>query len=88
MKDLFGIEIDRPQKKGPKRYSWTRAYAAEPGTGPEGESCKTCNFYSLIHYSRDYRKCGLRVASWTHGPGSDILASSPACSKWEPKSND
>lgn len=84
MKDLFGNDLDAPAVKGPKRYPWNRAYAAEPGTGPKGESCRSCRFYTLVHYSKAYRKCGLRITSWTHGPGSDILASSPACSKWEP----
>ena len=27
--------------------------------------------------------CGLMRKYWTNGPGTDILARSPACKKWE-----
>ena len=32
-----------------------------------------------------YRKCLLMRAHWTHGPGTDIKASYPACKHWEPQ---
>lgn len=32
---------------------------------------------------KSYIKCELRRETWTHGEGTDILAGSPACSKWE-----
>ena len=60
-------------------------YAATPGTGPTGETCKSCKHYSG-HRTRPgtmFRKCGLMESIWTHGPGTDIKAGSPACSKWE-----
>ncbi len=63
------------------------SYADVPGTGPAGETCKTCKHYGGVRLSRLYRKCELTKAQWTSGPGTDILASAPACSKWE-KSND
>ncbi len=55
-----------------------------PGTGPVGETCKTCLHYCRVRY-RDklYRKCGAIEFRWTHGPGTDICASWPACSSWE-----
>jgi len=55
------------------------AYAAMPGSGPEGRKCKECANY-VRQYSRTRRpfpKCG-RVKS-TRGKGTDILANSPAC---------
>lgn len=86
MKDMFGNEIDiaearrilhskTPQKKG---------YAAPPGTGPEGETCRSCLHYrSVCGGSKSFPKCMLMRESWTHGYGSDILARAPACRKWE-----
>ena len=64
-----------------------RGYAAQPGTGPEGETCKTCQHkVTCGNYSgKHYIKCKLREAAWTNGEGTDILARSPACSKWEKK---
>ncbi len=64
-----------------------RGYAAEPGTGPEGETCKTCQHKVTCgnYGGKHYIKCKLREATWTNGEGTDILARSPACSKWEAK---
>lgn len=59
------------------------SYADVPGTGPAGETCKSCRHYFLKEMGNTYRKCELMRAHWTGGPGTDILASAPACSKWE-----
>jgi hypothetical protein len=60
-----------------------RATPAKPGTGPEGETCKTCKHYCRVHYhDKVYLKCGLMRAEWSHGPGTDIKASYPACKEW------
>lgn len=66
-------------KKRSKHYVQQRGYAAPPGTGPAGETCGSCEH---IVRGRKYRKCELIRAKWTHGPGTDILARAPACSKW------
>lgn len=59
-------------------------YAAPPGTGPAGETCKTCaNYTHRDNVAGSYRKCWLMRDVWTGGPGTDILARSPACSRWE-----
>lgn len=60
-------------------------YAAPPGTGPANETCRSCKHYTYneTRTTRTYRKCNLMRTIWTHGPGTDIKASSPACSKWE-----
>jgi hypothetical protein len=55
-------------------------YIMPPGTGPAGETCGSCRH---IARSRRFRKCGLARMKWTHGFKTDILARSPACSRWE-----
>jgi hypothetical protein len=59
------------------------AYAAQPGTGPEGESCRTCEHSYARQFTKNYWKCGLVPA--TGGPGTDIRLKSAACEKWEPR---
>lgn len=63
-----------------------KGYAATPGTGPEGEKCKTCAHYTHNRGSegrrRPYPKCAIMRPFWTNGPGTDIKASSPACRHW------
>jgi len=63
-----------------RHHIMQRGYANPPGTGPSGETCGSCKH---IFRTKRYRKCELRKATWTHGPGSDILARSPACKSWE-----
>ncbi len=60
-----------------------RGHAAAPGTGPAGETCKSCAHYTLRRYAKVYRKCGLMESKWTGGGATDIRAADPACSKWE-----
>lgn len=62
-----------------------RAYAAKPGTGPDGEICRTCSHSYARRFSKNYWKCGLVPA--TGGQGTDIRLKSPACSKWEAKAS-
>lgn len=89
-KDLFGDDIPpdvvepvaNPTKK--RRKTTPKGYAAPPGGGPKGETCKTCEHYCRVGgHSKAYRKCGLVRARWTNGPGTDILAKSPACAMWK-----
>lgn len=58
-------------------------YAAPPGTGPEGETCKTCKHIYRKRLAGTYIKCDLMRAIWTGGGGTDIKAGSPACARWE-----
>lgn len=60
-------------------------HAWQPGSGPDGETCKTCKHYATRRMSKVYRKCALVRDQWTSGSGTDIKASDPACKKWEPK---
>ncbi len=62
-----------------------RGYAYPPGTGPKGETCKTCEHIFRNRLAKTYLKCELAKARWTGGGGSDILAGSPACKAWEAK---
>lgn len=89
MNDLFGVEIrsEPPklthyghQKRKPTK---PRGYAMPPGTGPAGETCRTCRHSSYVEHAKRYYKCGLMRAIWTGGPGTDIKLKSPACAKWE-----
>lgn len=94
MTDLFGNPIipDGPAMTPAERRKLTRrepvpkGYAAEPGTGPEGETCRTCKHHAIMQYAKSYHKCELRRATWTGGRGTDILVRSPACKMWEPGS--
>ena len=88
MRDMFGNEITVEEarellKRTKRKPTPPKGYAAPPGTGPVGETCKTCRHYALRHFSKTYRKCGLMMAHWTGGPGSDIRAGAPACRLWE-----
>ena len=60
-------------------------YAAPPGTGPEGKTCRDCKHKLRLGNfgGKSYLKCDLRRATWTCGEGTDILARTPACSKFE-----
>lgn len=70
-----------PEKRKP---TVKNGYAALPGTGPDGMTCKDCQHKrSMGNYGgKRYIKCELRRETWTHGEGTDILASSPACSQF------
>lgn len=101
MKDLFGNEIlnDRPAPRhgksigfvwGPrgtsKRDERPRGYAAAPGTGPAGETCKSCNnaVRTSTRSDKTFWKCILLRRLWSASYGTDIRASAPACSFFTP----
>lgn len=90
--DLFGIRMragartDAERRREQRRLSeQPRGYAARPGTGPAGETCKTCRHsYRVQSRSRKtFWKCGL--VKETHGAKTDIRLKSPSCSRFEPK---
>lgn len=104
MTDLFGQEIFEPvilvdRHGNKKRSEIPKGYAAQPGTGPKGETCKTCKWYvSLRYHDKTYPKCGLKATrkviskpgqptrigvNWSHCYASDIRAKSPACRLWQ-----
>ncbi|MEN9575632.1 MAG: hypothetical protein RL514_3487 [Verrucomicrobiota bacterium] len=60
-----------------------KGYARPPGTGPAGEKCKTCDHcWRVEGGSKFFFKCDVIQFRWTHGPGTDIKANSPACELW------
>ena len=61
----------------------TLCVPAQLGTGPKGETCRSCKHYVRRIYSKPYRKCGLMRRLWTRGAATDIKASWPACGRWE-----
>jgi hypothetical protein len=73
-----------------RRVPKDRGHAAPPGTGPDGETCGTCEHYVRreTEARRVYRKCGRMEAQWTGGLGTDIRAKDKACSQWEARSGD
>lgn len=92
MRDLFGNVITEAearallaQSRKSRKPTQPKGYAAPPGTGPEGETCKTCAHIHRNEMSKTYLKCGLMSAHWTGGPATDIRAGWPACRLWEPK---
>ena len=87
--DLF--HLDRALTPEERKRLRTRfrskktGHAAPPGTGPLGETCKSCKHLYRHKMSRTYLKCGLMQAVWTSGYGTDVRAGDPACKKWEKK---
>lgn len=53
------------------------------GTGPNGETCRTCKHATKISYANTFYKCELARAGWTGGKATDIKLRWPACAKWE-----
>lgn len=63
-----------------------KGYPANPGTGPEGKTCRDCRFKVTIRSnsgSKSWIKCELAKKLWTNGQGTDIKAGSPACRLFE-----
>lgn len=85
MKDIFGKELSLSEARAlvSSKRTQRRGYAAPPGTGPEGETCKSCRHLSRKEMGKTYLKCGLMKMAWTGGSGTDVLAKAPACRLWE-----
>lgn len=83
--DLFG-EVP-PSVPKVSTAGQAHGYAAMPGTGPVGETCGSCRHLYRKRMAKTYLKCLLYQTRWTGGHGSDVLAGSPACQKWQPKTS-
>ena len=89
--DLFGQDLyartPLERKRAKRRAKETpRGYYAPPGTGPAGETYKTCRHAVKISGgNRAFWKCDRRRASWTRSYGTDIRVGAPACKGWEAK---
>ncbi|MCC7423794.1 MAG: hypothetical protein IT428_26310 [Planctomycetaceae bacterium] len=88
-RELFDVAEVGERKVLPsaaRASSRSKATPAPVGTGPVGETCRTCAHYTrVVHNDYSYPKCGLMQADWTRGPGSDIKASYDACRLFEPR---
>jgi hypothetical protein len=74
------ITLVKPEKYG-------KGYAAQPGTGPENETCRTCSQCTVKEFKNNYYKCTIMEKTWTRGRATDILLRSKACKKWKGKAN-
>lgn len=85
--DLWGEPITTreppPPADGKRKSTRPNGYAAQPGSGPKGETCGSCAHCVWKEMAKSYLKCGKVRATWTGGPGTDIRARAPACSFWE-----
>lgn len=89
--NLFG-GIDPAPMCGPMRSPRADGYAAEPGTGPAGETCGSCAHCRGRHFTRcrpgarprKFYKCAANMTEWTNSRDSDVLVHSPACRFWTP----
>lgn len=84
---LFGAPEPAKVDRGAYRSPRPSGYAAEPGTGPAGETCGTCGhcrWRELVRRRpgarpRRFYKCAAATPSWTNDRSSDVLLTSPAC---------
>lgn len=84
--DLMVLPASAMVKQQPRQKQ--HGYAAIPGTGPTGETCRSCEHMVRKQISKTYLKCDLMSAHWTGGAGSDVRARSPACRRWEPQARE
>lgn len=86
MTDIFGEPLVVRISEAKRKPTEPKGYAAVPGTGPAGETCRSCRHKVASNWTaKRYLKCALMQAHWTGGPGTDIRAGSPACARWEKK---
>ena len=71
-----------------RKNSNKRGHAAVPGTGPSGETCKTCDHLVRKIMGGTYLKCGLVEAYWTGGSATDVRAGDAACRQWKANRGD
>lgn len=84
--DLFelaaGPHLTAKQRKQLRGNPPSRGHAGIVGNGPKGETCASCAHLDADQPGkRLFYKCDL--VRWTHGAGTDIRKSDPACSRWE-----
>lgn len=81
--DLWNMPIGTFIGKPKRKATQPRGHAARPGSGPQGETCRTCKHLARISLGKTYLKCGLMKKRWTGGPGTDVRARDAACQLWE-----
>jgi len=89
VRDLFGNELTgadlRRGTKKEKRRDISKGNAAPIGSGPKGETCKSCKHSYSQTWAKKYWKCDL--VKPTRGCGTDIRLKWAACSRWEKQDN-
>lgn len=82
-RDIFGNEVSIKFGDGtPKKNRDTpRGNASPIGSGPAGETCRTCAHSYCYECAKRYWKCDL--VKPTHSPKTDIRLKWAACSQWE-----
>lgn len=82
--NLLGETVTVPVRG--KHYCQPRGYAAPPGTGPIGETCRSCQHAKRQsgYGKKQWFKCALFTRK-TGGRATDILAGAKACRMWEAK---
>lgn len=78
---LFGW--DQPMKPSKAKRGQAKGHAAPIGSGPAGETCRTCAHARCIKFAKTYHKCAL--VKPTAGPGTDIRLKWAACARWQKK---
>jgi len=78
------FKLKHTPPEGEKRIKYkANGYAARPGSGPSGETCKTCDHAVRCHHgNKHYWKCTLMRQKWTGSYGTDIRLKSPSCMHW------
>ena len=83
---LRAVSATRPSvtikdRKG--RVVRRRPYWIDVGKGPDGRTCKTCQYLVRTQYAKVYFKCG----TWTitGGPGTQIATTDFCCSRYQRK---
>lgn len=92
-RDLFGeLEAapalsDAERKRRQRRLrERPRGHAMPPGTGPDGETCRSCRHATRVGLAtKDVHKCGANRRRWSASVITDIRLRDPACQKWEAK---
>ena len=83
--DLFGgsLPVEKGEPLLPTGAAAMRTTPALSGSGPKGETCRTCQYATRIGgYSKTFYKCGRTRESWTSSERTDIKLRWPACSEW------
>lgn len=83
MNDPSLFNWDEPMKLPKAKRGQPKGNAAPIGSGPQGETCKTCRHSYAVKFAKTYHKC--RLVRATSGPGTDIRLKWAACSRWEAK---
>jgi len=81
--DLFPAKTAHPRLPG-------EGYAGTPGTGPRGETCKTCDHLTCHERhtggrARRWYKCSLVKVRFS--AVTDIRLDAPACHQWAPSTD-